>query len=305
MGARGATNFVVHVPRTYDAHVQFHQVSLVPREEKDDEIHAYVHKQAGSAGGLPEDLTATPRVLPRTNKPKDKQKEEEQERKDREVQKVKPGMETWQGLARDVIDRSVERDTHKTGLRRDDRMASDERRSEKEEREQEDAKDSGTPSLERFAQSESHLAGMKPALDASATPGVRDTALLQQMPLTAGDGMLPVISPISPGLLDAGQMARAGALTPDSGLLGSPAAGAGGLSPLPMPAGPSALAPAPSWSIGDAGAAALPGASFGRPMGMQDSGRSIFSQNNQGLEPAGRPALRSGGDDARKTTLPW
>ena len=181
-------------------------------------------------------------------------------------------------------------------------MASDERRSEKEEREREDPKDSGTSSLERFAQPASHLAGLQPSLDASASPGLRETSLLQQLPLTAGDGMLPVLAPISPGLLDAAQMARAGAPLPDGGLSGSPAAAAGGLSPLPMPAGPSALAPAPAWTIGDAGA--LPGGSFSRPMSAPDSGHSIFSPNNQGLQPASRPALRSG-EDARKTTLPW
>lgn len=300
------TNFVVRVPRTYDARIQFHQVAVLQREEQKEESHVYVHPQGSGLRGLEDPFGQNTRGMPVTRMgSKTKNKDPEQEKKDHDLQKAKPGMDAWDGLARDVMDRSVERDSRKKVARRDKDDAQDDPNPDPDAQDEENDRDlamqdepSLRPSVHRAA------SAIKPA-DSLI---VRDAASEPLLPSGASDLLLPA-NQLSPVLSDAG-MSRP---LPGAGMESvpslQPAASLSGLPPgMSDMRGLAPVLPASSWSIGDAGGGSLfgGGSTLGSASPMLSTpSRSVFQQDGAGMQPAIRQAGRAGNDDSRKTTLPW
>jgi hypothetical protein len=300
------TNFAVRVPRTYDARVHFHQVAVLQREEQKEESHVYVHPQGSGMRGL-DDAFARPdqklAVARATAKPAEKRKDFEQEKKDKDLQKAKPGMESWNGLARDVLDRTVERDARKVAARREE-LRNDDGRDRQDD--QADAADDER-AMDAADDKAMHAATLRagPSLRPAESLDVRDEAAL----IASGslEPLMPV-NQLSPLMSDEGLSADALRVPAGGGL--QPAAAMNGMpSGLPDLQG---LAPAvqPSaWSIGDAGGGSLfgGGSAFGQatPM-LPDSSRSVFQQEGPGMQQVVRPVSRPGQEDGRKSsTLPW
>lgn len=301
------TNFVVRVPRSYDARVRFHQVAVLQWEEQKEESHVYVHPHGSGMRGL-EDTFARPdpqlAVARSTGKPAEKKKDFEQEKKDKELQKAKPGMDSWDGLARDVLDRTVERDARKVAARRDEP-----RDEGAQDRDADPAREDDELALEAADDKALHAATLRaaPALKPADGAGVRDAGALLASgslePLMPVNQLSPMLSDSGlPGLSSEALRAPAGGLQPAASMNALPSglSDVQGLAPAVQPS---------TWSIGDAGGGSLfgGGSSFGQPTPLlPDSSRSVFQQESPGMQQVVRPISRPGLEDSRKSsTLPW